>query len=40
MILRETQAKTMMSPSRIVIAVANENDRKQIASMQHVIPVR
>lgn len=43
MILHETQTKAMTSPSsnessaRIVIAAANESDRKQIASMRHVI---
>jgi len=37
MIFHETQTKTMTSPARIVIATANESDRKQIASMRHVI---
>ncbi len=43
MILHETQTKPMTSPfsnessARIVIAAANERDRKQIASMRHVV---
>ncbi len=40
MILHETQTKTMASSARIVIAAANESDRKQIASMRHVIYAR
>lgn len=46
MILHETQTKTMTSPSsdessaRIVIAEANESDRKQIALMRHAIYAR
>ena len=35
MILHEAQTKAMTSSTRIVIAAANENDRKQIASMRH-----
>lgn len=46
MILHETQTKAMTSPpsnessARIVIAAANKSDRKQIASMRHVIYAR